>query len=406
MKDRLTSYRSTLSALAALMLLVWGPGFVFAQARPSPMYVGADPTPRALRFGPLELYPRAEVEEIYDDNIFLEAVDEEIDFITHYRPNIHGRLNFKDHIVEFGAMGDIADFSSNEKENYTNQAYDAGLFLNFARLSLELKGYFADTTAPSSSATLSELGPRIRHWDSESVGVLGIKLGEKAKIEFDARFYDLEYDASGLGRLERTEIGGGASFFWRIRPKTDIFVGYEYTQLDFDSITAADPQDDSESHLALGGLRFEPGPKLVGRVSAGAELRDYNSIDDHTTPAFATDLTWFATPKLTLTVFFSRKFEDSSSASDQFIRATKVAGSVRYNLTDRLMLRLEGEYDNDNYDTARDDDTGRGVGEISYFIIRDILRLSAKYERIDHDSTIEEKDYDVNRASAEVLLQY
>lgn len=191
MKDRLTSYRSTLSALAALMLLVWGPSFVFAQARPSPMYVGADPTPRALRFGPLELYPRAEVEEIYDDNIFLEAVDEEIDFITHYRPNIHGRLNFKDHIVEFGAMGDIADFSSNEKENYTNQAYDAGLFLNFARLSLELKGYFADTTAPSSSATLSELGPRIRHWDSESVGVLGIKLGEKAKIEFDARFYDL-----------------------------------------------------------------------------------------------------------------------------------------------------------------------------------------------------------------------
>jgi len=137
-------------------------------------------------------------------------------------------------------------------------------------------------------------------------------------------------------------------------------------------------------------LRFEPGPKLVGRVSAGAELRDYNSIDDHTTPAFATDLTWFATPKLTLTVFFSRKFEDSSSASDQFIRATKVAGSVRYNLTDRLMF----------------DDTGRGVGEISYFVIRDILRLSAKYERIDHDSTIEEKDYDVNRASAEVLLQY
>ncbi len=406
MKARLTSYRSTLSALVAGVLLVWAPGFVFAQARPAPMYVGADPTPRALRFGPLELYPRAVVEEVYDDNIFLEAVDEEIDFITHYRPNIHGRLTFKDHIVEFGAMGDIADFSSNEKENYTNQAYDAGLFLNFSRLSLGLKGYFADTTDPSSSATLSELGPRIRHWDSESVGVLGIKLGKKAKIEFDARFYDLEYNASGLGRLERTEIGGGASFFWRIRPKTDIFVGYEYTQLDFDSITPADPQDDSESHVALGGLRFEPGPKLVGRVSAGGEHRDYDSIDDHTTPAFATDLTWFATPKLTLTVFFSRKFEDSSSADDQFIRATKVAGSMRYNLTDRLMLRLEGEYDNDTYDTARDDDTGRGVGEISYFVIRNILRLSAKYERIDHDSTIEEKDYDVNRASAEVLLQY
>ena len=129
------------------------------------------------------------VEEIYDDNIFLEAVDEEIDFITHYRPDIHARLNFKDHIVEFGAMGDIADFSTNEKENYTNHAYDAGLFLNFARLSLGLKGYFADTTDPSSSATLSELGPRIRHWDSESVGVLGIQLGKKAKMEFDARFY-------------------------------------------------------------------------------------------------------------------------------------------------------------------------------------------------------------------------
>ncbi len=70
------------------------------------------------------------------------------------------------------------------------------------------------------------------------------------------------------------------------------------------------------------------------------------------------------------------------------------------------MVRFEGEYDNDNYDTSREGDTGRGVGEISYFIIRDILRLSAKYERIDHDSTIEEKDYDVNRASAEVLLQY
>ncbi len=70
------------------------------------------------------------------------------------------------------------------------------------------------------------------------------------------------------------------------------------------------------------------------------------------------------------------------------------------------MVRFEGEYDNDNYDTSREGDTGRGVDEISYFIIRDILRLSAKYERIDHDSTIEDKDYDVNRASAEVLIQY
>ncbi len=70
------------------------------------------------------------------------------------------------------------------------------------------------------------------------------------------------------------------------------------------------------------------------------------------------------------------------------------------------MVRFEGEYDNDNYDTSPEGDTGRGVGEISYFIIRDILRLSAKYERIDHDSTIEDKDYDVNRASAEVLIQY
>ena len=407
MDVRITIYRATVGIMLVGVIALAMPGLCWAQARPTPRYVGAQPTPRGLRVGHLEIYPRVEVEEIYDDNIFLEAVDEEHDFITHYWPDVHGRWTFKDHVLEFGAMGDFADFSDNEQENFTNQVYEGALFLNFARVNLSVKEYYADTTDPSSSATLSELGPRVRHEDNESVGVLGVKLGEKARIEFDGRFYDLEYDTADLGRLERTEVGGGGSFFWRIFPKTDIFVGYEFTKIEFDSIVPSDPQDDSDSHLALAGLRFEPGPKLVGRVSAGAEHRDYESLDDHTTPAFATDLTWFATPKVTFTVFFSREFEDSSaSATDQFIRATKAGGSMRYNLTDRLMVRFEGGYDNDNYDTTREEETVRGVGEISYFLIRDILRLSFKYERIDHDSTIEVNDYDVNRGSGEVLLQY
>jgi hypothetical protein len=382
------------------------PGHCWAQARPIPRYRGADPTPQGFRIGSLELYPRLEVEEVYDDNIFLESEREQHDFITHWRPDVHARWNLRDHAIELGGSGDIADYSDNERENFTNHSFDGAIFLNFPRMSFNVLEYFTDTTDPSSSAIQSELDPRTRHEDNEIVSVIGIILGEKAKVEFDARHFDIDYERSDLKNLERNEVGGGASFFWRFAPKTNFFTGYEFTEVIFDDIDKSDPQDDSENHLWLVGLSFEPGAKVFGRVSAGTQHRDFESLKDRTTLAFATDLSWFATTKLTFAFHLSRGFEDSSSSTDQFIRATKVRASLRYDLTNRLSVRFEGEYDNDNYDTAREEDTGRGAGEISYFIIRDKLRLNARYERTGHDSTTASNDYDVNRVSAELLFQY
>ncbi|MFQ5893111.1 MAG: outer membrane beta-barrel protein, partial [Nitrospinota bacterium] len=374
MDVRSTIYRVTVGTLLVGVVALGMPGLCWGQARPDPLYIGPYPSPKGLRAGRLEIYPRVEVEEVYDDNIFLDADDEQHDFITHYRPDVHARWALGDHVVEVGANADIADYSDNERENFTNHTFDGAIFLNFARVTVAAMEYFTDTTEPSSSAAQSELAPRTRHEDNETVGVVGLKFGEKARIEFDARYFDTDYKRPDLKRLELNEIGGGTSFFWRVAPKTDIFAGYEFTEVIFDDLDKIDPQDDSLNHVWLAGLSFEPGAKLVGRVSGGAQFRDFESLEDRTIPAFATALTWFATPKFTLAVHFSREFEDSSSSSaDEFIRATKMRASMAYNLTDRLAVRLEGEYDLDDYNTDREEESGRGVAEIGYFIVRDLV---------------------------------
>lgn len=403
-------YGPRMGTLLLVLAFLAIPTLSWAQVWEPTRYIGPRPTPRAIRLGKLEIYPRIETEVVYDDNIFLEAEDEQHDFITHWRPDVHARWDLAGvHALELGARADIADYSDNEQENFQNHTFEGALFLNFPRIYFRGYEYFTDTTEPSSSAAQSDLDPRTRHEDNEVLGIVGLKFGEKAKIEFDSRYFDTDYERSDLKRLELNEIGGGATFFWRIASKTNIFVGYEFIEVIFDDLDKVDPQDDSESHVGLVGLDFEPGGKLLGRVAAGAQYRDFESLEDRTIPAFVGELTWFATPKLIIAARFSREFEDPTSApasADEFLEATEVEASLIYQLTHRLVARITGEYVINDYNTVREEDRSRAVAEIAYFIIRDILQLSVKYERIDNDSTVEADDYDVNRGSIEALLQY
>ena len=359
-----------------------------------------------IKIGAFEIHPSLEVEQVYDDNIFLESTNEQHDLITLTRPGIQFFLPIRDHSLDLGYFAELSVFSDNSQENYQNQTLNAGGNLNFpGGLYFEVRDIYRDTTDPSSSAEQSDLDPRTRKKMNTVLSTLGYKLGEKSTAELGFSYYTLDYEDTNYDNLDRSEVTGRGTYFYKFWPKASILFEFVHSSNMFDQLAKTDPQDDSKAYEINTGLRFDPDAKLRGDVRVGYERRDFETIDDDDNLVFSAGLTWLPTPKFTGRISFSRSIENSESSTDEFYRHNQVSVGVTHKFTDKLYGSVDFTYYKDDYNTDREDENAVEVVEAGYYF-KEWLRVFVKYERQDLDSTINLNDYEDNRVSFGIAMTY
>src|SRR5687768_2552491 len=84
---------------------------VFERARPDYDALG-------MRAGGFMVFPRVEVGEAYNDNIFADDDDEEDDFITVVRPEVDVESNWGRHALNLRTGAEAGFFLDNDDENF------------------------------------------------------------------------------------------------------------------------------------------------------------------------------------------------------------------------------------------------------------------------------------------------
>jgi len=196
-------------------------------------------------------------------------------------------------------------------------------------------------------------------------------------IEFDTTAANLgvEYRVSpkfsfgsGVGYLEREYVNFRNFFadretvslpldvFYELTPKVDLSLGYQYSEVDVDDIAGGALGYTQESSFYNIGARGNLLPKLTGFLKVGYRERDSRvGLDDNGMLGLDADLTWSATPKLSLMLGLSRDFGVAGAGDST--EDTSVDLSAYYLINTQFSASANLGYTQRDYSTsAREDD--------------------------------------------------
>ncbi len=366
--------------------------------RPRPLF-----DPLGVRIDEFFLYPRLELDESYNDNIFATSSGTKSDFITDLKPRLDFVSNFGQHAFDVSAGADLGWYASHSTENYqdafasTNGRYDIDqgrhIFAN-----AEIDRLHVARTSPDFPGTAAE-PPIFRTY------LAGLGYGQDrlpvsyrgdvsvARSEFQA------VPAVGGGQVSQsdrnnTTVTLGLQGGYSLNPNWGVFARGSGNFRDFDhGASTRSPRRNSAGYHADIGTRVDLG-MLYGEAYLGYLEQDYQNgayrpirgIDG------GAKLVWNVTGLDTLQLNALRSVQDTSQAvfgggftSPGYLHS-QVTLSLDHELLRNLLLNGGVSYINDDFKGVSRTDNGIDGTVGAKFLLRRELYLGGSYTYSHRDS--------------------
>jgi hypothetical protein len=238
--------------------------------------------PLGVRLGGFFLYPKAELAEVYRDNIYYSDGNEESGFITVLSPSLLLKSNWNNHALNFFAGADIGRHIDNSDENYEDwrAGFDGRVDID---RSANVTGGFKFTdkhenrsspdspTGAAEPATYTEYGPQVAI--TKRFNRLSMRLGgDLAVLDFD------DVTANNGNTLnqddrDRMETEGNFRLGYEIVPQYEAFVRTAVNNRKYDD---SNIKRDSQGWEVMAGVALDLGGVTYGNVFAGYMSQDYD----------------------------------------------------------------------------------------------------------------------------------
>lgn len=348
-------------------------------ARPRP-----EVDPLGWREGDFFFFPRLEVDEAYDDNIFATSTGRTGDFLTVVRPVIDMRSNLPQNAINFSAGAAITHYASHDNLD-TQDGYGD---LN-GRLDVDNQHYFT-----------GELKAETTHIDIGAAEVPGnakepLHYNDyNAILGFDQYRLRIGYEVTGTVRREEYEalplVGGGVTSesnlnnfayegavrtYYEFQPGYQGYVRFSYNRRDYDhaagngipTLSSDGYRADLGGRINLTGVTYIDG--FVGYLDQMYDATPFGSIGG---VDFGANVVWNATQLTSVSFKTGRTVEDINNAvlvgtaatSSPGYLETTAAVTVDHELLRNLLLNGTVAYTNDAFQniTRNDNVYGGGVG--------------------------------------------
>lgn len=185
------------------------------------------------------------------------------------------------------------------------------------------------------------------------------RVSPKFSFGSGVRYSEREYGNYVDRFADRETVSLPLDVFYELTPKVDLSLGYMYSEKDVADIAGGTSGYTQESSFYNVGARGNLLPKLTGFFKAGYRTRDSNRVDADGSGSLGldADLTWSATPKLSVMLGLSRDFgvagagdstEDTSvDLSSYYLISTHFAASANVGYT--LRDYTNGAREDDQY---------------------------------------------------------
>lgn len=367
--------------------------------RPRPLF-----DPLGVRLGEFFLYPRLELDESFNDNIFATSSGTKSDFVTDLKPRLDLVSNFGQNALAVSAGADVGWYASHSTENYqdafasTSGRYDIDkgrhIFANaevdrlhVARTSPDFPG--AAAAPPIYTTYLAGLGYGQDQLPVTYRGDVSI-----ARSEYQA------VPAVGGGQINQSDRNNttytlGFQGGYSLDPNWGVFARGTGNFRDFDhGASVNNPRRNSAGYHADVGARVDFGV-LYGEAYLGYLEQDYqNSLYR---PIRGIDagakVVWNVTGLDTLKLNALRSVQDTSQevigaglTSPGYLHSM-VGISLDHELLRNLLLNANADYINDDFKGISRTDNGIDAGAGVKFLLRRNLYLGGSYTYSHRDSS-------------------
>jgi len=225
---------------------------------------------------------------------------------------------------------------------------------------------------------------------------------EKFRLRFDYSNYNLEYDDNINAYRDRIDNSFSTYIFYRVKPKTSVFVEYEFSDIGFDTNT----DSDSVENRYYTGLEWDITAKTRGRIKAGYINKDFDqeNVEDQDGFSYEIQTQHNFTPKRGLQVNGFRRFNESTMLDSSTFLATGVSAAWLQRFTEKWSGTFRASFTNEKYkgdvtfngiSDERDDDLFSASPALRYEF-RKWMIFDLGYVFTQRDSNFTTFDYDNN----------
>jgi hypothetical protein len=379
--------------------------------------------PLGLHLGEFFWYPRAELDESYNSNIFATTTSPTSDLITAFSPSfdlvsIFPRSSFD---LSGGAM--FQDFAAHPSQNTQTGTVSASGGLSVTSGSLlyanaQVSHPYISYGSPNSPAAIAE---PVTYWNYAARAGFA-QGGRRISYGVDVGVAAAQYNAAPL-------VGGGVSpqsSQNSLIPDAALHASYEiapdylgYIRIDgsrYNYLRAVSAANSTTYRIDL-GLQILPRHVIFGNVYAGYLVQNYtqSSLGSTPFPDYGGELVWTVTTLTTLTFDGLRTFVTGTPATTTTITTgpagngylvSSVGVRADHELLRNLLLTLNATYENDNFQGITRTDNVYSAGAGFRYLVNRFLFLGGSFSYYQRSSTASGSSYTQNVVMLRVGTQF
>jgi hypothetical protein len=366
---------------------------ICALAQPTgPQNSGGAPSASSsgIPVGSMTAYPGVDISIGYNDNLVRQSTSTISSPVVVIAPYIVLEGRNGPHTFDIRYRGVTARYRDSPGDNFNNNAFQVNARFAFGirnDLALRFDLIYGSDPRGSTDRPIANSPDRYRQ-----IGVFGRygygARGAKGRLEFDAGYTGRRYTNNPQAAAESDHDAAdfGATFYWRVRPKTRLLLQGRY--LNFDYINPANTLD-SDQQVVYIGAQWDATAKTTGFVKYGHMWKNFVSPGQQNTSTSSWDVGIRWSPRTYSVVDFStlQRFQESTGVGDSIVeRRAGVSWSHAWD--SRLSHKLSYFNIHDRYvgdGSNRKDDTN-DIGIKVNYQFRRWARFGAEYLYTDRDS--------------------
>jgi hypothetical protein len=308
--------------------------------------------PRGLHVGGFVVFPKLDIGERYDDNIFATENDRASDFATVISPSISIESTWSHHGLGLQAFGVFTRFA----EHGTEDSEQGGANLT-GRLDITGDDYVSEFLSFSREAqdrsesddTGSRRPPLFNRYISLTRYAHRFN---DLELRIDGQMQRFEYIAGFDADRDRLELSIAPRLSYDLSSHFTPFVQAGYTDRNFDAPVNREGIDpDLQTYDLRLGFGFMIDPTLTGEIAAGVFHTDFDdsALDPVTSPLIEGTLAWEVTPLTTVTGSVSRHQAVAATTENSSKIVSSASLRVDHELLRNVLLGGEIGYQNEEF---------------------------------------------------------
>lgn len=350
------------------------------------------------RLGPVVVYPIFGYSSKYDNNIYSQTTGTG-SMISTFKAGgkVEGKKDADVYTLTFTA--DRILYAKSSIDSVTNYNTLGEATLDFgARLGANLRAQHIDGTDPRGSVPgpIALVPSNYRQNYMGGIVKYGVP-GAEGRIELELGYLEKAYlnnrDTTAIN--DRNATDAGATFFWRVMPKTELLLQAKYTNNSYALAGSTLPSTDER---ILGGVKWEATAATTGIFKLGRAKKDFKSAlqQDYSSTNWDAQIRWSPLSYSTVDFSTGRAARETASALGSSVLGSSYNASWNHAWTSQISSNLTAGYSADTYQGTTRNDKIKNYGAKLTYQFRRWLSFGAEYSISDRDSSDNTADFKRN----------